>query len=172
MTPTVRTSCMEIAYQEEGNPQGTPVVLVHGWPDDVSCWDLVVPLLADDETRIIRPYLRGTGPTRFLAGETLRSGQIGALGRDLADFLDALALREPLIVGHDWGARTGYVVASLYPERLSGLVAMSAGYATTGAPLPYSLAHAYWYEWFVATGRGRTAMREDRRELCRYLWSN
>jgi pimeloyl-ACP methyl ester carboxylesterase len=122
--------------------------------------------------RVYRPYLRGCGPTRFHSAGRRRSGQTGALARDLADFLEALDLHEAVVAGHDWGARAGYVVAALFPERLRALAAMSAGYtARPGTPVPYRLAHAYWYEWYVATGRGRAALARDRRGLCRYLWT-
>lgn len=168
----MRTSRLEVGYHDHGPGGGPTVVLVHGWPDDPSCWDRIVPSLTGAGLRCVVPYLRGVGPTRFLSGDTPRSGQIGALGSDLAELLDALDLRDAVVAGHDWGARAGYVVAALFPRRMRALVAMSSGYATTSAPLPYSLAHAYWYEWFVATARGRRAMRDDRRELVRYLWSS
>ncbi|NBH01740.1 alpha/beta fold hydrolase [Amycolatopsis sp. SID8362] len=171
MVERVRTPRLEIAYHRRGPSSGPVVVLVHGWPDDPSCWDGVVPELAENGFCCVLPYLRGTGPTRFLDDAVPRSGQIGALAADLADFVTALELSDVLLVGHDWGARAGYAVAALFPQRIRGLVAMSAGYAT-GAALPYELAHNYWYEWFTATERGRAAYRDDRRELSRYLWSS
>ncbi|MBW8727727.1 MAG: alpha/beta hydrolase [Inquilinus limosus] len=151
-----------------------PVVLVHGWPDDVRCWDEVTPQLVAAGCRVLAPYLRGVGPTRFRSAGTMRSGAIAALGQDLADFIEGLGLRDPLIVGYDWGARAGYAVAALFPQRVRGLVAMAAGYAT-GTPvreMPYELAKAYWYEWLVATKAGREAMEADRRRLCRFLWES
>ncbi|MGK9234197.1 alpha/beta hydrolase [Inquilinus limosus] len=126
----LRTPHLEIAYETAGPADGPPVVLVHGWPDDVRCWDEVTPQLAKAGCRIFAPYLRGCGPTRFLSADTMRSGAIAALGQDLADFLDGLDLRDVLVVGYDWGARAGYAVAALQPQRLRGLAAMSAGYAT------------------------------------------
>ncbi|MBR0667953.1 alpha/beta hydrolase [Roseomonas hellenica] len=170
----VDTRDLRIAYEEAGHPDGRTVVLVHGWPDDVRCWDGVVPGLAADGCRLLLPFLRGCGETRFHAAATLRSGAIAALGQDLADFLAALDLRDAIIAGHDWGARAGYVVGALFPERLSGLVAMSAGYATAHPVkhMSYDLAKAYWYEWLVATGQGREAMEQDRRRLCRFLWES
>ncbi|KAL7621503.1 hypothetical protein AAE478_008827 [Parahypoxylon ruwenzoriense] len=104
--------------------------------------------------------------------QTLRSGAIAAVGKDLADFIEALDLQNVLIIGRDWGVRAGYVVGALFPERVSGLLALSAGYATSKPTneLPYELISAYWYEWFVATGQGREAMVNDRRSLCHYLW--
>jgi pimeloyl-ACP methyl ester carboxylesterase len=171
VTRTVRTRYLEIAYEEWGDPTRPPVVLVHGWPDDVRCWQEVAPLLAQ-HYRVLAPHLRGHGMTRFLSEATHRSGQISALGHDLAQFLDGLDVRDALVVGHDWGARAGYAVAALDPSRLAGLVAISAGYGSSGPKhsIPYALAHAYWYEWFVATDYGRRMVYDDRDALCRYLW--
>ena len=173
MTEFVRTPDLEIGYEVDGPPAGRPLVAVHGWPDDVHCWDEVVPELAEAGFRVFRPYLRGFSPTTFRAPGKPRSGQSGALGQDLRDFLDALDLRDVVVAGHDWGARAGYVVGAMFPERVSRLVAMSAGLGASGpdTPLDYTLAHAYWYEWFVATKRGQDAMRDDRRAFCRYLWT-
>ncbi len=173
MSEFVDTPVLRVAYDVSGPADGHPVLAVHGWPDDIHCWDGVLPHLHRAGCRVYRPYLRGFGPTRFHSPDRPRSGQIGALGRDLADFLDALDLRDVVVAGHDWGARAGYVLGSLFPDRLRALVAMSAGYSTNrpDAPLPYSLTHAYWYEWFVASARGRRALDDDRRDLCRYLWT-
>src|SRR4051812_5698713 len=168
----VRTQHLEVAYEEAGSADGRPVVLVHGWPDDVRCWDKVTPQLVRLGCRVLALYLRGCGPTRFLSSDTLRSGAIAALGEDLAQFIERLNLSDVVIAGYDWGARAGYAVGAIHPERVRGLLAMSAGYATAMPvrEMPYALAEAYWYEWFVATGRGREAMAADRRRLCRYLW--
>ncbi|WP_030663468.1 alpha/beta fold hydrolase [Streptomyces rimosus] len=167
------TDTLRIAYDVSGPADGRPVVAVHGWPDDIHCWDAVLPYLHRAGCRVYRPYLRGFGPTRFRSAERQRSGQIGALGRDLADFVEALDLHDAVVAGHDWGARAGYVVGALFPDRVSALVAISAGYSTNrpDSAVPYPLAHAYWYEWYVATARGRRAMTEDRRGFCRYLWT-
>ena len=174
MTETVLTPDLEVAYEVSGPRDGGPVVAVHGWPDDPSCWDGVLPALHAAGHRVLRPYLRGFGPTRFRSPRKPRSGQIGALGRDLADFLEALNLRDVVVAGHDWGARAAYVAGALFPERIRRIVAISAGHATNrpDAPLSWPLTHAYWYEWFVATERGRRAMHDDRRAFCRYLWAN
>jgi pimeloyl-ACP methyl ester carboxylesterase len=174
MTDTVLTPVLEVAYEQSGPADGAPLVAVHGWPDDPHCWDGALRAFEDAGHRVVRPYLRGFSPTRFRSADTLRSGQIGALGRDLADFLEALDLRDVLLVGHDWGARAAYVVGALFPERVERIVAISAGHVTNrpDAPLSWPLTHAYWYEWFVATERGRRAMREDRRTFCRYLWES
>ncbi|MEU9016698.1 alpha/beta hydrolase [Actinomadura sp. NPDC048394] len=172
MTEFARTADLDIGYEVSGPEDGTPLVAVHGWPDDPHCWSGLLPAWHDARYRVYRPYLRGFGPTRFRSDQKMRSGQIGALGHDLACFLEALDLDQVLLVGHDWGARAGYVVGALFPQRVARLVAMSAGYATNraDAQLSWPLTHAYWYEWFVATERGRRAMHEDRRSFARYLW--
>ncbi|WP_163513224.1 alpha/beta fold hydrolase [Fodinicola acaciae] len=172
MTEKTLTKDLEIAYETSGPRDGRPLVAVHGWPDDPHCWDGVLPPLHAAGHRVIRPYLRGFGETRFRAAGKMRSGQIGALGQDLADFLAALELRDVVLVGHDWGARAAYVVGALFPERVKRIVALSAGHVTNrpDVALSWPLTHAYWYEWLVATERGRRAVREDRVELSRYLW--
>ncbi|MCA1452383.1 alpha/beta hydrolase [Bradyrhizobium sp. BRP22] len=172
MTKYVETPHLNIAYEEAGDPRGSPVVLVHGWPDDVHCWDKVAPELARLGCRVLAPYLRGCTPTTFRSAATLRSGAIAALGQDLADFIEGLNLRDALIVGYDWGARAAYVVGAVFSDRVRALLAMSAGYATATpiGDMSYDLAKAYWYEWLVATKQGREAMDKDRRRLCRYLW--
>jgi pimeloyl-ACP methyl ester carboxylesterase len=169
----ITTPDLEIACEISGRSDGQPLVAVHGWPDDPHCWDGVLPRLHEAGYRVIRPYLRGFGKTRFRDSQKIRSGQIAALGQDLADLLDALAVDDVVLVGHDWGARAAYVVGALFPRRVERIVAISAGHATNrpGAPLSWELAHAYWYEWFVATERGRRAMHEDRRSFCQYLWA-
>ncbi|HEU5027381.1 MAG TPA: alpha/beta hydrolase [Spirillospora sp.] len=172
MTEFARTADLDIGYEVSGPEDGVPLVAVHGWPDDPHCWSGLLPAWHDARYRVYRPYLRGFGPTRFRSDGKMRSGQIGALGHDLACFLEALDLDQVLLVGHDWGARAGYVVGALFPRRVARLVAMSAGYATNrvDVQLSWPLTHAYWYEWFVATERGRRAMHEDRRSFAQYLW--
>jgi pimeloyl-ACP methyl ester carboxylesterase len=169
----IATSQLDIAYEVSGPADGTPVVLVHGWPDSPRCWDDVLPLLHAAGCRVVAPYLRGFSPTRFRDGDIMRSGQVGALGHDLAELLDALDLRDVVLAGHDWGARGAYVVAALFPDRLRGLVALSTGYGTNSPRyrFGYEIAHAFWYQWFVATERGRRAFAEDRDGISRYLWS-
>jgi pimeloyl-ACP methyl ester carboxylesterase len=168
----VITPDLEVACEFSGPAAGRPLVAVHGWPDDPHCWDGLLPDLHRAGYRVIRPWLRGFGRTRFRSPQKMRSGQIGALGRDLADLLEALELRDVLVVGHDWGARAAYVVGALFPERVRGIVAISAGHVTNrpDAPLSWPLTRAYWYEWLVATERGRRTISSDRRRFCRYLW--
>ena len=111
----VRTSVLEIAYEQSGSEDGVPVLLMHGFPYDPRTYDLVVPLLVAAGCRAIVPYLRGYGPTRFLAAETPRSGQQAALGHDLKELIDALGVRRPVLAGYDWGGRAACIVAALWP---------------------------------------------------------
>jgi pimeloyl-ACP methyl ester carboxylesterase len=172
MAETIETRDLVLAYEVWGPRDGRPAVLVHGWPDDVHCWDGVVPALVEAGWQVYAPHLRGFGATRFRRPETMRSGQIGALGRDLCDLIEGLDLHDVALAGHDWGARASYVASVLLPERVRGLVAMSVGYGSTSleAPISFEQAHAYWYQWFFATPKGRRTLERDRRALCRHLW--
>lgn len=169
---TVDTPRLRIAY-EEWNPGGArTMVLLHGWPDSVRCWQAVAPMLARSGWHVLAPALRGWAPTAFLHADTPRSGQLAALGRDVLDFVDALGLQKPALVGHDWGARAAANACGLRPGVASHLVLLSVGYGTNdpAQPLTMEQAHNYWYHWYMATPRGERAVREDRRALCRYLW--
>ena len=125
MASSIRTKVLEIAYQESGPADGPPVILLHGFPDDVHAYDGVAPPLAGDGCRVLVPWLRGYGPTRFLDAATPRSGQQAALGADLRDFMDALGIRQAILAGYDWGGRAACVVAALWPERVRGLVSIT-----------------------------------------------
>src|SRR5579863_7429896 len=170
----VLTSTLDIAYEESGNPDGAPVFLLHGWPYDPRCYDEVVPALAAAGCRVIVPYLRGFGATRFLSAETPRSGQQAALGNDLRELMDALAVERAVLAGYDWGGRAACVVAALWPERVRSLVAGN-GYSIqdiTGAANPQAPAQErrFWYQWYFQTERGRRGLAANRRALCRLLW--
>jgi pimeloyl-ACP methyl ester carboxylesterase len=166
----VQTPRLEIAYEERG--KGQPVILLHGFPDDVRTWDGILDALVDSGCYTLTPYLRGFGPTRFLDRETPRSGQLTALGQDAIDFADALGIDEFFLVGHDWGARAGYVVAAIWPRRVRGLIAISVGHGTNNPNQAISLEQirAYWYQWYFGLERGRALLEADRRGFCRYLW--
>jgi pimeloyl-ACP methyl ester carboxylesterase len=171
---TVRTATLEIAYEESGPIDGRPVVLLHGFPDDVHAYDDVAPTLAAAGWRVLVPYLRGYGPTRFLSAETPRSGQQAALGRDLADFMDALGLSRAVLAGYDWGGRAACIVAALWPERAAGLVTMG-GYniqniIAAAKPASPAAEYRYWYQWYFHTERGRAGLAANRGPLCRLLW--
>jgi pimeloyl-ACP methyl ester carboxylesterase len=170
----VRTSTLEIAYEESGPADGAPVLLMHGWPYDPRTYDDVVPRLVAARCRTLVPYLRGFGPTHFLSPDTPRSGQQAALGHDLKELMDALALPRAALVGYDWGGRAACVVAALWPDRVRCLVTGNgyniqniAGSVTPESP---DQEHRYWYQYYFHTERGRAGLAANRRELCRLIW--
>ena len=171
--PTVDTPLLRIAYEASGPEDGLPVVLVHGWPDDVRTWDRVLPALHAAGFRAYRPWLRGYGSTRFLHDDTFRSGQLVALGQDLVDFARALGLGRHALVGHDWGARAAYIASALNEPTVAACVALSVGYGTNhpGQVLSYRQTQTYWYHWFMATARGERCVRADRRGFTRHIWN-
>jgi pimeloyl-ACP methyl ester carboxylesterase len=171
---TARTQVLDIAYEESGPAGRRSAVLLHGFPDDVHAYDDVAPPLAAAGYRVVTPYLRGYGPTRFLDLKTPRSGEQAALGQDLLDLIEALDLDGPILAGYDWGGRAACIVAALWPERVGGLVSVG-GYNIqniAGARQPQSPAaeYRYWYQWYFHTGRGIAGLSANRRALCRLLW--
>src|SRR5256712_6947584 len=130
MTKRVRTSSLEVAYEDRGSPQAEQTILVHGFPDDIRTWDGVVAPLVDAGYRTLTPYLRGFGPTRFLEKTTFRSGQLAALGQDVIEFADAVGIERFMLVGHDWGARAAYIAAGVWAGRGPGVVPPPAGFGT------------------------------------------
>ena len=166
------TPDLEIAYQALGPPSGPPVVLLHGFPYDVHAFAAVAPRLAAGGCRVIVPFLRGFGPTRFLRPDTPRSGQQAALGMDLLALLSGLG--PAVLAGYDWGGRAAAVVAALWPERVRGLVC--DGYslqdiAGAGRPLSPEAERRYWYQYYFHGERGRAGLAAHRRDLCRGLWA-
>ena len=123
--PTIRTPVLQVEYLEAGPPDGPVAILLHGWPSDVHDYDGVIPPLAEAGYRVLVPWLRGFGPTRFLDRATPRSGQQAALGADVRDFMDALSIPRATLVGYDWGGRAACVVAALWPARVAALVAIT-----------------------------------------------
>jgi pimeloyl-ACP methyl ester carboxylesterase len=170
----VRTPSLDIGYEESGAADGTPVILLHGWPYDPRCYDAVVPLLTQARCRVIVPYLRGFGPTRFLSHDTPRSGQQAALGNDLRELMDALQIPRALLAGYDWGGRAACVVAALWPERAIGLVTGNAyniqDIANANKPQAPQQEARFWYQYYFHTERGRAGLEQNRRALCRMLW--
>lgn len=171
---TARTPALEIGYEAHGDPGGFPVVLLHGFPDDARAWDEVAPPLAAAGYRVLVPYLRGYGPTRFLDPAAPRMAQQAAIGQDLLDFMSALGLATAALAGYDWGGRAACIAALLAPERVRALVTCN-GYNvqnTLGPPRPASAVEerAYWYQWYFNTERGRVGLERNRREICRLLW--
>ncbi|MGH7299479.1 MAG: alpha/beta fold hydrolase [Candidatus Rokuibacteriota bacterium] len=172
--PTVRTPTLEIGYEELGEPTGAPVVLLHGFPDDAHAWDGVGPPLAAAGCRVLAPYLRGYGPTRFLDPGAPRMAQQAAIGQDLLDFMDALGVERAALGGYDWGGRAACIAAILAPARVRCLVTIG-GYNvqnTVAPPRPASAEEerAAWYQWYFNTERGRLGLEGNRREICRLLW--
>jgi pimeloyl-ACP methyl ester carboxylesterase len=171
---TMRTETLEIAYEESGETNEKPVVLLHGFPDDPRAWDGVASSLAKDGFRTIVPYLRGFGPTRFLHADTLRSGQQAALAYDLNGLIEGLKLKQPIVAGYDWGARAACTATALWPANVAGLVSIG-GYnieSITCDQMPAFARQEYsgWYQWYFQTERGKTGLEQNRREICRLLW--
>jgi len=156
---TTRTPVLEIAYEESGPADGIPVILLHGFPDDPRAYDGTLQPLAAAGCRVLVPWLRGYGPTRFLNPATPRSGQQAALGADLRDFMDALGIPQAILGGYDWGGRAACIVAALWPERVKGLVSIT-GYniqniAASVTPAGAMQEFRHWYQWYFNTERGR-----------------
>ena len=170
----MRTAVLDIAYLEFGPPEGAPVVLLHGFPDDVHAYDAVAPALALGGYHVLVPWLRGYGGTRFLDTGTPRSGQQAALGADLRDFLDALGIGRTALAGYDWGGRAACIVAALWPERVRCLVSVT-GYniqdiAASSQPAPAEVENRMWYVWYFNTERGRAGLSRNRDGIARLLW--
>ena len=172
-THSLETDVLRIAYERRGPADAPVVLLLHGFPDDVRTWDKVVePLLAAGYQTLV-PSMRGCGGSVFLNPDTPRSGQVTAQAQDAIDLLDHLGIDKVILVGHDWGAHVAYLVAALWPERVEKLVTASVGYATgimPGDEIPIAQIHAYWYQWFFHSERGHEALKNNRREFCRYIW--
>ncbi len=171
---TLSTDTLEIAYEEYGDPQGVPVILLHGFPYDVRSFDKVITPLAADGYRLLLPYLRGYGQTRFLDPDMPRMAEQAAIAQDLLDFADALGLARFAAAGFDWGNRAACIAAILQPERFIGQVAIG-GYSVQdtvnpGGPAPARLESRLWYQWYFNTSRGEVGLRENRHDIIRYLW--
>jgi pimeloyl-ACP methyl ester carboxylesterase len=165
------TPILDIAYETGGPVDGPPVLLLHGWPDDVRTYDRIAPALHERGFRTIAPWLRGFGPTRFRSADTSRSGEIAAMAADALDLADALGLERFAIVGHDWGARIAYLLAAVCPERVVTIAALSVGWEPGNlATPPLRQAQRFWYQWFMATERGAAAVRGDPKAFARFMW--
>ncbi len=171
----VRTDVLEVAYVDAGPPDGEPVLLLHGYPYDIHSYVDVIPLLAAEGHRVIVPYLRGHGPTRFLDGATPRSGQQASIGADAIALMDALGISRAVLAGYDWGARAACVVAALWPERCAGIVSVN-GYliqdlSSAMIPIRPDLEAGLWYFFYFLTERGRAGLTANRREIARVIWT-
>ncbi|MDX6264595.1 MAG: hypothetical protein QOH84_6283 [Kribbellaceae bacterium] len=172
----VRAGLLDVAYAEAGPAHGPVVICLHGWPYDIHSFVDVAPLLAAQGYRVIVPYLRGHGETRFLSGRTVRNAQQSAIALDIIALMDALRIDKAVLAGFDWGSRTADIIAALWPERVKALVSVS-GYLITNVeaqqtPLIPAAEHTWWYQYYFATERGRTAMNTPnlRHDLCRLVW--
>jgi pimeloyl-ACP methyl ester carboxylesterase len=170
----ITAGALEVAAELHGPEHGQPVVLLHGFPDDVRSWDGVATPLAAAGFRVVVPYLRGYGPTRYRDPATPRSGQQAALGADLLALMDALGIGQALLAGYDWGGRAACIVAALWPERVRGLVS-ATGYniqdiARSTEPADPERELRYWYQWYLHTERGAAGLAAHRAEFCRLLW--
>ena len=171
----LRAGVLDVAYIEAGPADGPLVVLLHGFPYDIHSYDVAAEQLAAKGRRIIVPYLRGYGPTRFLRGDAPRVGQQAALGSDLLALLDGLSIQQATLAGYDWGGRAACVVAALWPERVSGLVSCGTGYNLQNsnevlAPIEPEKERLHWYWFYLNSKRGQAALSQNREGLCRYLW--
>ncbi|HKF44427.1 MAG TPA: alpha/beta hydrolase [Thermoanaerobaculia bacterium] len=170
----VNAGPLNVSYAEAGPATGKPVLLLHGWPYDIYSFVDVAPLLAAKGYRVIVPYLRGYGPTRFLSSDTFRNGQPAALAVDITDLMDALKIRKAILAGFDWGGRTGDIIAALWPERCKGLVSVSGyliGSQEAGKqPLPPKAELQWWYQFYFATERGRAGYDKYRHDFSKLIW--
>ena len=170
----VDAGLLNVGYAEAGPDDGRPVVLLHGWPYDIHSFVEVAPLLAAAGYRVVVPYLRGFGTTRFRSDDTVRNGEQAALALDVIALLDALEIERAILAGFDWGARTAAIVAALWPERCSGLVSVSGyliGSQEAGKlPLPPAAELQWWYQYYFATERGRIGYDTYRRDFAKLIW--
>jgi pimeloyl-ACP methyl ester carboxylesterase len=165
---------LNVGYVDRGPADGAAAVLLHGWPYDIHSYAEVVPLLTAAGYRVIVPYLRGFGTTRFLSDESVRNGEQAALAADTIALMDALGIGRAVVAGFDWGARTADILGALWPERCSGVVSVS-GYligsqAAGTLPLPPAAELQWWYQYYFATERGRAGYDKYRREFAKLIW--
>ena len=170
----VRAGALDVAYAEAGPADGPPVLLLHGWPYDIHAFDQVVPILAAKGYRVIAPYMRGFGGTRFLSADTMRNGEPAALAQDAVDLMDALKIKRAILGAFDIGGRTANVIAAFFPGRVRGLVAVS-GYLISSQeanrqPLPPEAEHQWWYQFYFATERGRLGYEKNTRAFNKLIW--
>jgi pimeloyl-ACP methyl ester carboxylesterase len=165
---------LNVGYAEAGPPNGPAVILLHGWPYDIHSYVDVAPALASAGYRVIVPYLRGYGTTRFLSDGTFRNGQQAAVALDIIALMDALKIEKATIAGYDWGARTADIMAALWPERCKGLVSVS-GYLITNReankrPMPPQVEQGWWYQYYFATENGRAGYDTYRHDFAKLIW--
>jgi pimeloyl-ACP methyl ester carboxylesterase len=170
----INAGLLDVGYAEAGPADGPPVILLHGWPYDIHSYVDVAPSLASAGYRVIVPYTRGYGTTRFLSSETFRNAEPAAVALDVIDLMDALKIQKATIGAFDWGARSANIVAALWPERCRGLVSVG-GYLITSQeaqknPLPPAAELQWWYQYYFATERGRAGYEKYRRDFAKLIW--
>lgn len=170
----IEAGVLSVGYAELGPTDGPPVILLHGWPYDIHTYADVAPLLAAKGYRVIVPYLRGYGTTRFLSDDTMRNGQQSAIAADIVALMDALGIEKATIGGCDWGARTANIIAALWPERCKAMVSVSGyliGNQQAGKlPLPPKAELQWWYQYYFATDRGRAGYEKYTRDFAKLIW--
>ena len=173
----INAGLLNIGYAEAGPPDGPAVILLHGWPYDIHSYVDVAPLLAKAGYRVIVPYMRGFGTTRFLSSETFRNGQQSVCALDVIALMDALKIEKAILGAYDLGARSADIVAALWPQRCKALVSVS-GYLITNLkawreqPLPPQVEYAWWYQYYFATERGRAGYEANRHDFAKLIWKN
>ncbi|GLU32840.1 alpha/beta hydrolase [Trinickia caryophylli] len=170
----VNANGLSVGYVDAGPANGPVVILLHGWPYDIHAYAEVTPILVSAGYRVLVPYLRGYGPTRFLSADTPRNGQQAVVAVDIVEFMDALKIKQAVIGGFDWGARTADIIAALWPERCKALVSVS-GYligsqAANEKPLPPQAELAWWYQFYFSTARGEAGYAANRSAFNKLIW--
>ncbi len=172
----VHAGVLDVAYAEMGPANGPVVILLHGWPYDIHSYVDVAPALAAKGYRVLVPYARGYGDTRFLSDSTVRNGEPAAVAKDVIDFMDALQIKRAVLGGFDWGARSADIVATLWPERVKALVSVSGyliGSQESGdTPLPPKAELQWWYQFYFATERGRVGYDKNRHDFAKLIWQS
>ena len=170
----INAGVLNVGYVESGPANGSPVILLHGWPYDIYSFAEVTPILTAKGYRVIVPYLRGYGTTRFLSDDTLRNGQQSAIASDMIALMDALKIEKAIIAGFDWGARTANIIAALWPERCKAMVSVSGyliGNQNAGKiPLPPAAELQWWYQYYFATERGQAGYEKYRHDFAKLIW--
>jgi len=171
---TITAGVLEISYAEYGPSDGWDCILNHGFPYDINVYSHVAPILAKAGARVIVPYLRGYGPTRFLSPQTPRSGEQAALAFDLLALMDALEIKQAVLAGYDWGGRASCIVSALWPERVTALVSGNSyniqDIKNSGKPVSAAEEATFWYQYYFHSERGRRALIENRRDVALQLW--
>ena len=170
----INAGTLSVGYVEAGPAGGVPVLLLHGWPYDIHSFDAVTPQLAARGFRVVVPFVRGYGSTRFLSADTPRNGQPSVVALDAVALMDALGIRSAILAGFDWGGRTAGIIAALWPERCRGAVLVSGyliGSQASGAvPLPPEAEYQWWYQFYFATDRGKAGYAKNRKDFNKLIW--